>query len=292
MKPLILITGATGQLGRELRVAFEGVDKVDCKFVDRENFPLDRVEEIQAKLHTYKPNYIINAAAYTAVDRAEDEFELVNRVNHLAVKEMAIYSQQTDCKLLSISTDYVFDGEGNRAWEEDDLVKPINVYGKTKALGELAILKENKNAIIIRTSWVYSTFGNNFVKTMLRLMSEREEIRVVDDQIGSPTYARDLAFMIKGIILGEKWIGGVYHYANEGKVSWFDFAAAIKKLTNLSCSIIPIASVEFPTVAQRPKFSPLQNSKIKSTFGMQIPKWEASLEKMLIEMGAINNKSI
>ncbi|WP_317163256.1 dTDP-4-dehydrorhamnose reductase [Sphingobacteruim zhuxiongii] len=292
MKPLILITGATGQLGRELRVVFEDIENFQFEFVDRKNFPLDSVEQIQAKLKAYKPNCIINAAAYTAVDRAEEEFELANRVNHLAVKEMAIYSQATDCKFISISTDYVFDGEGNRAWVEEDIVKPINVYGETKALGERAILNENRNAIIIRTSWVYSTFGNNFVKTMLKLMSEREEIRVVDDQVGSPTYARDLAVAIKGIILSEKWIGGIYHYANEGCLSWFDFAKAIKKLANLSCSILPISSAEFPTVAKRPKFSWLDNSKIKSTFGIQIPKWETSLKKMLIEMGEINNNSI
>ncbi|MVZ65776.1 dTDP-4-dehydrorhamnose reductase [Sphingobacterium sp. DK4209] len=292
VKPLILITGATGQLGRELRVVFEDIENFQFEFVDRKNFPLDSVEQIQAKLKAYKPNCIINAAAYTAVDRAEEEFELANRVNHLAVKEMAIYSQATDCKFISISTDYVFDGEGNRAWVEEDIVKPINVYGETKALGERAILNENRNAIIIRTSWVYSTFGNNFVKTMLKLMSEREEIRVVDDQVGSPTYARDLAVAIKGIILSEKWIGGIYHYANEGCLSWFDFAKAIKKLANLSCSILPISSAEFPTVAKRPKFSWLDNSKIKSTFGIQIPKWETSLKKMLIEMGEINNNSI
>ncbi len=281
VKPTVLLIGSSGQLGSELKALLEESDKYNSIFLNRALFPLNEIEHIHERLSAYKPEYIINAAAYTAVDRAEEEFELANLINHLAVKEIAIYAEQAGCKFLSISTDYVFDGHASRPWKEEDAVNPINVYGKTKALGEIAILEQNSNAIIIRTSWVYSSYGANFVKTMIRLMASKEELSIVDDQVGSPTYAKDLALLINHIIDSEVWVPGVYHYANEGDLSWFDFALAIKEELQLDCLLKPIPSSAYKTAAERPKYSVLDKSKIKSTFGIHIPNWDESLKKML-----------
>lgn len=279
----VLLIGSGGQLGSELKVLLENSNRYHSVFLDRQLLPLDEVDQIQSRLAAYEPQYIINAAAYTAVDKAEEECQTANLINHLAVKEIAMYAERTSCHFLSISTDYVFDGQNSRPWREEDPVGPINVYGKTKALGEMAILQENPNAIIIRTSWVYSWYGNNFVKTMLRLLSEKEELSIVDDQLGSPTYAKDLAEVVKHIIDGETWVPGIYHYANEGQLSWYEFAMAIKKELGFTCLLKPVSSDAYPTAASRPKFSVLDKSKIKVTFGIQIPQWEASLKEMLAE---------
>jgi len=283
IKPTVLLIGSKGQLGSELKALLAEIDRYNSIYLDRTLFPLEELEHIQERLSSYNPQYIINAAAYTAVDKAEEEFELANLINHLAVKEMAIYAEQANCHLISISTDYVFDGHNGRPWKEDDPVNPINVYGKTKALGEIAIMQENPNAIIIRTSWVYSSYGSNFVKTMLRLMASKEELSIVDDQVGSPTYAKDLALLIISMIHSKTWVPGVYHYANEGYLSWFDFAAAIKEELKFDCILKPVPSSAYKTEAERPKYSVLDKSKIKSTFGIQIPHWETSLKKMLAD---------
>lgn len=277
----ILITGSNGQLGSELRDILESDSRYETYFLDRKQLPLDQTLIIQDILGMYQPDLIIHAAAYTAVDKAESEPVLADAINHLASEEIAQYCRLHGTKLIAISTDYVFDGNSDIALTEDAPVDPINTYGMTKLKGEQAILKWHVESIVIRTSWVYSTYGNNFVKTMIRLMTERDEISVINDQIGSPTYAKDLAQAIVDIIEGEDWVGGLYHYSNEGEISWYDFATAIKEIKGLDCKINPIPTTEYPTPAKRPKYSLLDKSKIKRTFKVEVPNWKESLERML-----------
>ena len=278
----ILITGSNGQLGSELRDIFESDSRYETYFLDRKQLPLDQTLIIQDILGMYQPDLIIHAAAYTAVDKAESEPVLADAINHLASEEIAQYCRLHGTKLIAISTDYVFDGNSDLALTEDAPVDPINAYGMTKLKGEQAILKWHAESIVIRTSWVYSDYGNNFVKTMIRLMTERDEISVINDQVGSPTYARDLARAIVDIIEGEDWVGGLYHYSNEGEISWYDFATAIKEIKGLDCKINPIPTTEYPTPAKRPKYSLLDKSKIKRTFKVEVPGWKESLQKMLM----------
>lgn len=282
-KQRIVVTGATGQLGREIKLLFEQDSNKECFFLDRKQLPLDQIYIIQDILSMYEPDLIVHAGAYTAVDQAELEPELTNQVNHLATEEIALYCRLHGVKLIAISTDYVFDGNSSVALTEDAAVKPINVYGETKLKGELVIQKWCPEAIIIRTSWVYSTFGKNFVKTMIKLMTERNEISVINDQIGSPTYAKDLAVAIKTIIDAEKWVGGIYHYSNEGEISWYDFAIAIKDLKGMNCEIKAIPSSAYPTTAARPHYSLLDKTKIKTVFEVNVPFWKDSLTQMLLQ---------
>lgn len=277
----IVVTGANGQLGSELKDILVQKNGYDTFFLDRKQLPLDQTFIIQDILAMYQPDLIIHCAAYTAVDKAESEQEQADKINHLASEEIAIYCRMNGVKLIAISTDYVFDGSSSTALKEDAAVAPINTYGISKLKGELAINKWLENAIIIRTSWVYSTYGNNFVKTMIRLMSEREEISVINDQIGSPTYAKDLANVIIKIIDSEEWFPGTYHFSNEGELSWYDFAIAIRDIKSLNCNIIGIPTTEYPTPARRPKFSLLDKSKIKNTFAVAVPSWKDSLKAML-----------
>jgi len=277
----IVVTGANGQLGSELRDLLAGQTSRDCFFLDRKQLPLEQTLIIQDILAQYQPDIIIHAAAYTAVDKAESEPELADRINHLASEEIAQYCRIHGSKLIVISTDYVFDGNSAIALAEDAPVDPVNVYGLTKLKGEQAIQKWLPEAIIIRTSWVYSTYGNNFVKTMIRLMGEREEISVINDQIGSPTYAKDLAEAILSIINSGVWEGGIYHFSNEGEISWYDFAVAIRDLKGLNCQINPIPTTQYPTPSRRPHYSLLDKSKIKNTFSIFVPSWKDSLKIML-----------
>lgn len=278
----ILITGATGQLGAELKDVFDGSSSAhELYFLDRKQLPLEQTLIIQDILGMYQPDLIIHTGAYTAVDKAESEPILADQVNHLASEEIAQYCRLHDVKLIAISTDYVFDGRSSVPLSEDAPVAPINVYGKTKLLGEAAIQKWASQYIIIRTSWVYSTYGANFVKTMIRLLSERTEISVIGDQIGSPTYARDLAQAILQIVQADRWESGIYNFSNEGEISWYDFAVAIRDLKGLSCQIHPITSEQYPTAAQRPKYSLLDKAKIKKHFAVQVPDWKVSLKAML-----------
>ncbi|WP_164111721.1 MULTISPECIES: dTDP-4-dehydrorhamnose reductase [Sphingobacterium] len=280
----ILITGSNGQLGSELRDILESDSRYETYFLDRKQLPLDQTAIIQEILGMYQPDLIIHAAAYTAVDKAESEGVLADAINHLASEEIAQYCRLHGTKLIAISTDYVFDGNSDVALTEDAPVDPINTYGLTKLKGEQAILKWHAESIVIRTSWVYSTYGNNFVKTMIRLMTERDEISVINDQIGSPTYAKDLAQAIVDIIEGEDWVGGLYHYSNEGEISWYDFATAIREIKGLDCQINPIPTSQYPTPAKRPKYSLLDKSKIKRTFKVEVPKWKDSLQAMLANL--------
>lgn len=280
-KKRIVITGASGQLGQELKVLLDQDVTKECFFLDRKQLPLDQISIIQDILSMYQPDVVIHAGAYTAVDQAESEAELADQVNHLASEEIALYCRLHRAQLIAISTDYVFDGNSSVALAEDAPVNPVNIYGETKLKGEQAILKWYPEAIVIRTSWVYSTFGKNFVKTMLRLMSERDSISVINDQIGSPTSAQDLAQAIVDIVNSGKWNGGVYHYSNEGEISWYDFAVAIRDIKGLNCEIQAIPTTAYPTPAKRPKYSLLDKMKIKATFGVEVPFWKDSLKKQL-----------
>lgn len=277
----VLITGSNGQLGSELKDVLTRSPILETYFLDRKQLPLDMPLLIQDILGMYEPHIIIHAGAYTAVDKAELEPELANVVNHLATEEIAQYCFNTGAKLIFVSTDYVFDGTSESPLSEDAAVSPINTYGITKLNGEKAVQKWCKDAVIIRTSWVYSRYGENFVKTMLRLMGEKPEISVVNDQIGSPTYAFDLANTISTILMHKDWYPGIYNYSHEGRISWFDFACAIRDIRKLACEIHPIPTSAFPTAAKRPQFSLLDKSKIKSRYEVEVPQWRERLEVML-----------
>src|SRR5690606_36548954 len=277
----IVVTGANGQLGSELKVLAERASSNSYLFLESKQLPLDETLIIQAILGMYQPDLIIHCAAYTAVDKAESEPELADAINHLATEEIAQYCRLNHTKLIAISTDYVFDDSSRTPLREDESPAPVNTYGLTKLKGEQAIQKWCPEGIIIRTSWVYSSFGNNFVKIMIRLMKEKEKISVIDDQIGSPRYAKDLAQAILDIIHCDNWVGGIYHYSNEGTISWYDFAIAIREACNLSCEIIPIPFSQYSTPAKRPNYSLLDKSKIKSIFKVKVPYWEDSLIQML-----------
>lgn len=273
----IVVTGATGQLGSELEVLSKKYSQFEWFFADRTQVSLDDLEVLENQLEAISPNVILNCGAYTAVDKAETEPELADTVNHLAVRIIAKYAKKHSVKLIHISTDYVFDGTSSVALTEEALTKPINVYGASKRAGELACLAANSDAIIIRTSWVYSRFGNNFVKTMQRLLQERESISVVNDQIGSPTYATDLAQVMMTIVTAKEWIPGIYNYSNEGEISWYEFVLAIQEIGGYTCEVLGIPSSAYPTPAKRPAFSLLDKSKIKEVYGVDVPEYKGSL---------------
>lgn len=277
----ILVTGATGQVGSELKVLAPSYSQFEWVFADRTQLDLSELNTISNVLDEIQPQIIINCAAYTAVDKAETETELADILNHQAVAVLAKWSHSNGCQLVHISTDYVFDGNSNSALSEEAPIGPINVYGQTKLDGEQACLRENPNAIIIRTSWVYSRFGNNFVKTMCKLMQERDHLNVVNDQIGSPTYAADLAKAILSIITHPNWQAGIYHYSNEGAISWYEFALAIQKIGGFQCKITGIPTTDYPTPARRPKYSLLDKSKIATTFAVEVPEYRESLQKCM-----------
>ncbi|WP_447636129.1 dTDP-4-dehydrorhamnose reductase [Flavobacterium microcysteis] len=277
----ILITGANGQLGSEIKVLSPLFPDFDFVFADRSEFSLESESETLSFLEETKAEYLVNCAAYTAVDKAETEVELADLVNHKAVGLLAKWSFENNCKLVHISTDYVFEGTSEIPLKENDQTNPQNEYGRTKLLGEIVCQENNPESIIIRTSWVYSEFGANFVKTMLRLMGERESISVVNDQIGSPTYAKDLAEAIFKIIEAENWHPGIYNFSNEGEISWFEFALAIKEISGSSCDVKGIPSEAYPTPAKRPAYSLLDKTKIKEVYKINIPDYKSSLEKCL-----------
>lgn len=278
----VLITGATGQLGSELSVLAPCYSQYEWIFADRTKASLDNLEMLQSQLETIRPDIIFNCGAYTAVDKAESEKDLAFKINHLAVALIAKYARENHARLIHISTDYVFDGSSSIALIEEAKTSPINVYGESKLAGEIACLKENPESIIIRTSWVYSKFGNNFVKTMQRLMQERDEINVVNDQIGSPTYAADLAQAMIDIVESPRWIPGIYNYSNEGEISWYEFALSIKELGNYNCEVGGIPSSSYPTPAKRPSFSLLNKEKIKKVYNVDVPHYKESLKKIFV----------
>lgn len=293
----ILVTGSNGQLGSELRMLNDEffsqrvqntrMLNYKCFFTTSENLDITKHEEVKDFIANNSIDIIINCAAYTAVDKAEEDEVNADKINHLAVKNLATIAKDKSIKLIHISTDYVFDGENFKPYIEENVARPSDVYGKTKLDGENAMREINPlNSIIIRTSWVYSSFGANFVKTMLRLGKERDALGVIFDQVGTPTYAKDLAKAILDIlpnITNDKV--EIYHYSNEGVLSWYDFAKEIMKMAKIECVINPIETKEYPTPAKRPHYSLLNKSKIKKEFGIEIPYWKDSLDKCLKVLG-------
>lgn len=277
----ILVTGSTGQLGSELKKISKKNNIFNWIFTDRKSFDLSKTTHIEKFLDRVRPSLLINCAAYTNVDKAEYCCELSNLLNYIAVDTISNWSNSNNCKLIHISTDYVYDGELDIPLSEDALTNPINTYGITKLNGENACLANDPNSIVIRTSWLYSTYGKNFVKTMKKMMSKNNFLKIIDDQIGSPTYANDLAKVIIKIITHKEWIPGLYHYSNEGKVSWFEFAKLIKKYFGFNTKLVPVSSDQYLTKARRPKFSLLDKTKIKTTFNIAIPTYEKSLMKCI-----------
>ena len=277
----ILITGGNGQLGSELRLLSKAYSQFEWVFTDYQELDLCDLENLAASIANINPQIIMNCAAHTAVDKAESEYELSDVLNHKAVAVMAQWSSENNCQLIHVSTDYVFDGNSAVALTEDAPTAPINVYGVTKLAGEKACMQNNSNAIIIRTSWVYSSFGNNFVKTMSRLMQERDSLNVVNDQIGSPTYAADLAQAILTIINHSNWQAGIYNFSNEGEISWYEFALAIQEIGQFDCNISGIPSSAYPTPAKRPAYSLLDKTKIKVVYGVEVPEYKGSLRKCM-----------
>lgn len=280
----ILVTGANGQLGSEIKELADQYSDFNFIFTDIADFPLDKEIDIVSNFNRIQPDIVINCAAYTAVDKAEQDQITADAINHLAIATLAKLCQKSKVKLVHISTDYVFDGSSPIAYKEDDIPNPKSVYGVTKLAGELACQKECPESIIIRTAWVYSEFGNNFVKTMLRLMTEKDSLNVVNDQIGSPTYAADLAQVILTILSSGKWESGMYHYSNQGEISWFDFANDIKELGQKECEIHGIPASNYPTPAERPAYSLLDKSKIKAVYNIDALDYKLSLKKMIAKL--------
>lgn len=277
----ILVTGANGQLGSEIKMLAPNYPNFEFIFTDIEDFPLDQSDVIVANFNTIKPDIVINCAAYTAVDKAEQDQVVADAINHLAIATLANLCNDSGAKLVHISTDYVFDGTSPIAYTETDIPNPKSVYGVTKLAGEIACMKNCPESIIIRTAWVYSEFGNNFVKTMLRLMTERDSLNVVNDQVGSPTYAADLAQVILTILNSDKWESGIYHYSNAGEISWYDFAMDIKEIGNKTCDITGIPASSYPTPAERPAYSLLDKSKIQAVYGIEPIDYKISLTIMM-----------
>lgn len=275
----VLITGADGQLGQELQQLLKGMNS-PFRFIytDADVLDITDAHQVQHFVTENSIEYIINCAAYTAVDKAETDEKTAYKVNHIGAGNLA----KSGAKIIHISTDYVFDGTANEPYKEDAATNPLSVYGKSKLKGEEAIRQFANEWIIIRTSWLYSQFGNNFVKTMLRLMNEREELNIVSDQRGTPTYAADLAEMILEIIESDEWKTGVYHFSNLGETTWYGFAEKIKELAGIeTCKLNPITTSEYKTAAVRPMYSVLDKSKIQSAFRVVIPQWEDGLERCI-----------
>ena len=284
-KKVILVTGANGQLGNEMRLVSENSSN-QYLFTDVAELDITDIEAVRKMMKENKVDFVVNCAAYTNVDKAEDDEATARRINRDAVENLAVSCRENGATLIHVSTDYVFPGNGCIPCTEDMPVNPLSVYGKTKLEGEEAIQKVGCNALIFRTAWLYSECGNNFVKTMRRLTKERDTLNVVFDQVGTPTYAFDLASAIYGIIEQEQYKGneGIYHYSNEGVCSWFDFAKEIAELSGNTCNISPCHSDEFPSKVKRPHYSVLDKTKFKRTFGQAVPYWKDSLKQCIINL--------
>lgn len=281
----ILITGSNGQLGQE----FQYLSKINTQhhfiFVDKEELDITSFLKLDEFFSKQKIDVIINCAAYTAVDKAESDKEVTYSINVLGPQNLAVIAKKYNIKLVHFSTDYVFNGTNYLPYKESDIPNPQSIYGKTKFEGENEIIKNANIYAIIRTSWLYSQYGNNFVKTITKLATERGAINIIFNQIGTPTYARDLASAVLYIlpILNEK-NSGIYNYSNEGVTSWYDFARNICKLQNIPCRLAPIEDKDYPTAAKRPNYSVLNKEKIKKTFNIEIPQWQDSLERCIEEL--------
>ncbi len=275
----VLITGSKGQLGNEIQLV--SVETVDFKyfFTDVDELDITDITALESFVAQNKIDFIVNCAAYTAVDKAEDDKELCYKINAIAVKNIADVAVKHGIKVIHVSTDYVFDGKNFKPYSEDDEVCPASVYGQSKLEGEQLLINTLHDAVIIRTSWLYSTFGNNFVKTMIKLGTERDALNVIFDQVGTPTNAADLAVAIIQVLKSENLVPGIYHFSNEGVCSWYDFAIKIHQLAGIRCDVMPIESKDYPAKTPRPHYSVLNKSKIKKTYGIKIPHWEESLKK-------------
>ena len=281
----ILVTGANGQLGKEIQNLASDIEKFNFIFTDIDDLDITNEVSLSKFFDKNSIDYIVNCAAYTAVDKAETNIELCNKINSIAVKNLVSFAEEYNVNFITISTDYVFNGTNYKPYTEDDKTSPNSVYGASKLAGETEALKYEKS-IIIRTSWLYSHYGANFIRTMLNLAETRNELNVIFDQIGTPTYAADLTEAIIEIIRyseNNEFVAGIYNYSNEGVTSWFDFAKTIFKLTNTNCKVRPIETKDYPTPAARPHYSVLNKSKIKDTFNLFIPYWEDSLAECLKE---------
>jgi len=282
----ILVTGSNGQLGSEVKKLSSKLTEFKFIFTDVKELDITNLNSIEELFEQNKIDFIINCAAYTNVDKAETDYKNAELINVYAVKNLAIISQKQKCPLIHVSTDYVFDGNSKIPYKESDKTNPQSAYGNSKLLGEEEAKKAYKH-IIIRTAWLYSSFGNNFVKTMLRLGKEKDELNVVADQIGSPTYASDLALIILSIIQlsnndENNFKEGIYHFSNEGVCSWQEFASEIMKQKELDCKVNPISSSEFPTPTKRPNYSLLDKTKIKETFNIDVRNWKDALTECLL----------
>ncbi|MFH2143787.1 MAG: dTDP-4-dehydrorhamnose reductase [Bacteroidota bacterium] len=286
----ILVTGSSGQLGNELKdISKLYSDFFNFYFKDIEDLDITNYDQLDGFLKQNNINFLINCAAYTLVDKAEEDQKKAFLINQTGAKNLALVCQKYKIKLVHISTDYVFDGNSSVPYVENDKTNPNSVYGHSKLKGEEEILSECSEYLIIRTSWLYSVYGNNFVKTIIRLGKERDQLSVVFDQVGSPTNAEDLALALIQIVskieIGKvKFKSGIYHFSNEGICSWYDFAIKIHKLSGISCDIIPVETKDYPTLAKRPQYSVLDISKIKLDFGIEIDHWEKAIERCISKM--------
>lgn len=278
----ILVTGANGQLGNEMKNVLEKECPGITLYTDIQELDLLDAQAVELFVLKNDITHIVNCAAYTAVDRAEEDKAMCAAVNIDAVKNIANAADAVGAKIIHISTDYVFDGTAHRPYKESDKVNPMSQYGTTKRTGETALIALAPDSIIIRTSWLYSPYGNNFVKTMIKLGEERTQLKVVCDQIGTPTYAKDLAKAIYAILISHQWVEGIYHFSNEGACSWYDFTKSIHRIAGIkTCEVLPIPTEDYPTAAMRPAYSILNKSKIKATYGIEIPYWEESLQECI-----------
>jgi len=282
---VILVTGASGQLGNEIRNSSKNYFGYEFVFTDIDTLDITDEEAVKQTIKTTHPDWIINCVAYNLVDKAETDSENAFKVNGQAVKNLAESIKGSESRLIHISTDYVFDGNSSTPYNENSITNPQSAYGKSKLEGEKSALLHH-GTMIIRTSWLYSSFGTNFVKTILKHGKDKETLKVVYDQTGTPTYAADLSNVILSVISGVirnqiAFNAGIYHYSNEGTCSWYDFATEIINESGLKCKVIPILSKEYPTAARRPSFSVLDKSKIKENYGIDIPHWRESLKRCI-----------
>ena len=274
-----LITGANGQLGNEMRCIANNDNINSFIFTDVQELDITDLDAVCNFAEIHKPDFIVNCAAYTAVDKAEEDIELCSKINCFAVENIAKAAKNIGAKVIHVSTDYVYGGDAITPYLESDKCNPKSVYGKTKLDGENKLQEILPNdSVIIRTSWLYSTFGKNFVKTMITLGKEQDSLNVVSDQRGTPTYARDLAKVIMAVAEAKEFVAGIYNYSNEGECSWYDFTCEIHNIAVIKCSVNAITTEEYPTKAQRPAYSVMEKSKIKNTFGLTIPNWKESLK--------------
>ena len=288
----ILVTGANGQLGNSIRRLAAGYPQYAFVFTDVDTLDICDAQAVNAFVKEKQVDYIINCAAYTAVDKAEDDEALCLRINRDAVRNLGEAARMAGARVIHVSTDYVFDGTSCKPYRENDQTCPVSAYGRSKLAGEEALLAVCKDSVVIRTAWLYSPFGNNFVKTMLRLGKEKEKLTVVFDQVGTPTYAADLAAAMLSVIENAEkgsFQSGVYHYSNEGVCSWYDFTVKIHQLAGITdCKVLPVGSDSYPTKARRPHYSVLDKSKIKDVYQLEIPHWETSLRNCLERLAASN----